>query len=251
MEYIIRVYYSDLIASADLSQMDTVTIGSDFNDTIHFDAYKLAGSQIVIAKSGNKVKIKGKHLLDCENSRIAFDTIEVGNKYSIDCEPMIFIAVHPKQADGKEAFNIDNIRELTIGRDRTNDIILTNGRTSSEHCKIVKKDGLYRLKDLDSSNGTFVNGKRIREKILNNGDIINISIYQIIFKNNMLLFYNVGNDLTINTISDDESCQEKVCPSGTRSVFEIEKDCESMSSKKGTISVFDMNINVNIDNKEK
>lgn len=258
MSYIIRAYYDNLIKSIDLSEHESITIGSDGEDTINFPAIKLNKAQIVIKKKNDKFEIKGKHLKNSENSRISSDVIEVGNRYFIDCEPMITLSVHPKQADGKSMLGIENIREITIGRGRMNDVMLTNKRTSTNHCKIIKKDGLYKIKDTDSRNGTFVNGKRIREKILNDGDIINISIYQILFSNDALTFYNVGSDLdiseTINEVFLDESdisLSKKVKgKSGTKSVFEIENKCEIKSKKKGTFSVFDLNVNVNIDNKD-
>ena len=50
---------------------------------------------------------------------------------------------------------------MTIGRLAGNDIVLNKGNVSKYHSKIVLKDGKYIVVDLKSTNGTFVNGKKI------------------------------------------------------------------------------------------
>jgi pilus assembly protein CpaF len=51
--------------------------------------------------------------------------------------------------------------EVTIGRLAGNDIVLNKGNVSKYHSRIVLKDGKYIVVDLKSTNGTFVNGKKL------------------------------------------------------------------------------------------
>jgi pilus assembly protein CpaF len=51
--------------------------------------------------------------------------------------------------------------EITIGRVQGNDIVLPKGNVSKRHSRIVLKDGKFIVVDLKSTNGTFVNGKKI------------------------------------------------------------------------------------------
>ncbi len=51
--------------------------------------------------------------------------------------------------------------EITIGRVQGNDVILPKGNISKRHSRIVLKDGKYVIVDLKSTNGTYVNGKKI------------------------------------------------------------------------------------------
>ena len=51
--------------------------------------------------------------------------------------------------------------EVTIGRVQGNDIVLAKGNISKRHSRIVLRDGKFIIVDLKSTNGTFVNGKRI------------------------------------------------------------------------------------------
>ena len=50
---------------------------------------------------------------------------------------------------------------LFIGRSPENDIQITDGTVSRKHLKILRKAGKYFVKDLESKNGTFVDGKHI------------------------------------------------------------------------------------------
>lgn len=60
-----------------------------------------------------------------------------------------------------------------IGRDAGNQIIINDKLVSRHHAQLtVSENGEVTIKDLGSSNGTFVNGNRITEMFLNTGDIV-------------------------------------------------------------------------------
>lgn len=62
---------------------------------------------------------------------------------------------------------------LSIGRDASNNIVLNDKMVSRKHAQlIIGSDGRVLIKDLGSSNGTFVNGNKISEQLLNAGDIV-------------------------------------------------------------------------------
>lgn len=70
--------------------------------------------------------------------------------------------------------------ELTIGRVQGNDIVLPKGNISKRHSRIVLRDGKFIIVDLKSTNGTFVNGKRISSpQVLKDSDKIYIGDFTL------------------------------------------------------------------------
>ena len=58
----------------------------------------------------------------------------------------------------------------TIGRMKTNSIVIDDSSVSLMHAKITRKNGEFYLKDLNSTNGTIVNGQQVTEALLKDQD---------------------------------------------------------------------------------
>ncbi len=63
---------------------------------------------------------------------------------------------------------------MTIGRARDNDLVLEDARVSRHHARLQARSGSLVLTDLGSTNGTLVNGGRVHEVVLGDGDRIEI-----------------------------------------------------------------------------
>lgn len=65
--------------------------------------------------------------------------------------------------------------ERVLGRDAGNDVSLDDDEASARHARISFDDEGFWIEDLDTTNGTFVNGQRITERtVLRNEDLIRI-----------------------------------------------------------------------------
>ncbi|HKQ39157.1 MAG TPA: FHA domain-containing protein, partial [Verrucomicrobiae bacterium] len=69
-----------------------------------------------------------------------------------------------------------------VGRAETNDFHIPEASVSSSHCEIIKADGCVRLRDLGSTNGTFVNGARVTEIELKVSQPILLGAIQVMFE---------------------------------------------------------------------
>jgi len=69
---------------------------------------------------------------------------------------------------------------LVIGRDPDCDVVIDNAGVSSRHAVIEKKDGFFVIMDNGSTNGVFVNGKKVDQQNLKYWD--EIQIYNYILK---------------------------------------------------------------------
>ena len=70
---------------------------------------------------------------------------------------------------------------LTIGRSSESDILLDDITVSRHHAVIKKTVDGYFLKDMESLNGTYLNGNITNESVLKNGDRIQIGKYIFLF----------------------------------------------------------------------
>src|ERR1700735_2753572 len=70
---------------------------------------------------------------------------------------------------------------LSIGRESSNQLCLIDPVVSRKHCTIEQAGDNFELNDLDSHNGTFVNGIPVRCKTINHGDSIRIGNSELVF----------------------------------------------------------------------
>lgn len=84
------------------------------------------------------------------------------------------------------------IKEVQLTKDRTtlgrrpyNDIVIDNLAVSGEHAVLQMAGGEVYLEDLNSTNGTYVNGKAAKKQLLQNGDSVEVGKYKIRFVNDV------------------------------------------------------------------
>ena len=80
------------------------------------------------------------------------------------------------------------IKEVQLTKDRTtlgrrpyNDIVIDNLAVSGEHAVMQMSGSEVHIEDLNSTNGSYVNGKAIKKHLLQNGDVIEVGKYKIKF----------------------------------------------------------------------
>lgn len=85
------------------------------------------------------------------------------------------------QLSGKEILRIPlKGPSMTIGRDPQCDLHLDNRALSRRHAQIEKRGAAIWVRDLNSQNGTYVNGNRINEPLaLNGGDVVEVGRYHV------------------------------------------------------------------------
>jgi len=72
---------------------------------------------------------------------------------------------------------------LGVGRDPTNQIVINDPSVSRAHAAIVPVGNDHILEDLKSANGTFVNGTRMRRRILQHGDVVELGAFNLRYLN--------------------------------------------------------------------
>ena len=89
------------------------------------------------------------------------------------------IAVISGPLKGQE-FRLDDGRVI-IGRDPSSAIVSPDSAVSRRHCVVEWQDGRAQVTDLDSHNGTFVNGIPVRQRELAHGDVLRVGLSELVF----------------------------------------------------------------------
>jgi len=76
--------------------------------------------------------------------------------------------------DEGELYPLFENREMTVGRNPTNNIFIHDKNVSREHCQLVVTADDVFLTDLQSTNGTFVNGQKVTQCVLKPSDEVRI-----------------------------------------------------------------------------
>lgn len=80
----------------------------------------------------------------------------------------------------KEYYPVEDI--ISIGRSGNNKIVLKDPYISKNHLKIVEDEGDFYVEDLNSANGTYINGEKIMDAVkIKNGDRIKIGQVEFLY----------------------------------------------------------------------
>jgi pSer/pThr/pTyr-binding forkhead associated (FHA) protein len=88
---------------------------------------------------------------------------------------MVMIILKLQLNDGNfRSFEFMNRKSITIGRWKTNDIVLTDPTVSGHHAAIEMEEEVFCIKDLESRNGSRVNDIHVTHQTLKSGDVIKL-----------------------------------------------------------------------------
>ncbi len=65
--------------------------------------------------------------------------------------------------------------DVTLGREEGSTILVASDQASRRHARIFASGGAHVLVDLDSTNGTYLNSKLVKEQTLRHGDVLRIA----------------------------------------------------------------------------
>ncbi|MFW5740047.1 MAG: FHA domain-containing protein, partial [Myxococcota bacterium] len=82
--------------------------------------------------------------------------------------------------DSGKSFDIAAPRAI-VGHSPTCDIVVRDPEISRKHCAIEVRDGVYRVRDLDSTNGTFLQGIRVADAEVPSGGRLRLGSSELVF----------------------------------------------------------------------
>lgn len=146
---------------------------------------------------------KNAQFFDGENNLIK--TIEIKDEcvyiLKTDSDEKSLLFANSYSGSGREftRLNIGNCKEITIGRNENNVICYVNKFVSGKHAVIRKNGDNWSIEDIDSTNGTFVNNKRVNLKTLVAGDVVSIMGLRIVIGYDFISINNPNHQIVYNS----------------------------------------------------
>ncbi|WP_353172736.1 FHA domain-containing protein [Acinetobacter rudis] len=115
-------------------------------------------------------------------------------------------------------------QDMLVGRHQDANILLQSAEISRRHAAFLLKETALYVQDLNSSNGTFVNGERISvETALKSGDVLAFASLQ----------FEVAEELesVVNTVAEVEQPAEAVATSATHEAGEVKSAAAQMNDQ--------------------
>lgn len=196
MSYIVLLY-QDTLYSARAQFPGSFTIGSGNKDNIQIR--EMGDSQILLkgSKKGG-LAIKGKGAFEFSREDVPRDSL-----VSLDPAGGIALYVTDNEGVSRERLRLPIDGVISFGRREQNDVRIKNPYVSGKHFLLYCREGVFRVEDLGSSHGLYVNGRRVIRASVHSGDVISILHVNILVENNELLFENVGEELTVKPVARD------------------------------------------------
>lgn len=134
------------------------------------------GYEIVDLNSKNGLSDRGRRIT---TQRLTDgDVLQICSVVTLTYQDVALAEIAPL----KQQLSLGGRDTLSIGRDPQNDTAIDHPSVSRFHAQISRQDGSFVIADLNSSNGTFVNGKRISSKrVLQPDDTIRIGPCRLVF----------------------------------------------------------------------
>lgn len=211
MNFIIVLLNNNRLFQAKAERNQTVSFGSGKKDSVFVKEFD--SSQVSVKINFDSFSVNARKHYGIERKNVPMDSF-----VTISREDHLFLYVTmaaSKTAELRLPFNCC----LSVGRSPENDIVIHFPFVSSEQLKLRNEAGILRVEDCGSSNGTYLNGKRIGIARMNSGDILSVMSVNMILKNGLLQFENCGSRLRIHPLKTDSAFENKTHASVQKKQF--------------------------------
>ena len=131
------------------------------------------------------------------------------DEYFLVLEVMREIKSQQLNTDRKRTISLTGKTEFIIGRDANCDIVLDNPQADRHHARIIFDGEHHFIEDLKSTNGTYVNNKKIKKAVLKNEDRIEVPSSAYIYFNQKLLSSKSENGIEVDLVDITKDVYDK------------------------------------------
>lgn len=185
--------YRERIYCGNIADGQQLSFGSGKKDT--FQIREMSEEQISLRAAGEQVTLQ-----TCPSFAPRKETVSLGTVARVDEASGTSLFVSRATGVAAETLALPYDGVLRVGRAESNDVSIGLPFVSGRHFQLRITDGSVRVEDLDSRNGLYLNGQRIKAASFRPGDELHILTVRIRMVNNTLQFENVGDSLKLHYI---------------------------------------------------
>ncbi|HLI06659.1 MAG TPA: FHA domain-containing protein [Ktedonobacteraceae bacterium] len=197
-----------------------INIGRAPDNDIVIDADVISGHHLQIVRDGNQLVLihphptrpatlngllyQGHHIAGNKPFR---KTLTRGDIFRIGDEHGTLVTLTYNDGSGEIQEAAPEIRPIpltapvvTLGRYPDNMVVLNHPQVSAHHARVEQAQGGHRIIDLRSTNGVFVNGQRVTNRVLQQGDEVRIGPFKLTYTGTQLSQQDEGNGIRIDAI---------------------------------------------------
>lgn len=195
---------NDNLIQTVLSSGEEISFGSHKKDTIKIQGFE--PEQIKIKWKSSGISIDAKKAYGYESNSAPLDSIIILSK-----EDKVVLYLSSLCDSSSETIKLPYNCSIKVGRSDENDIVLKMPFISGKHFSIKSEQGNIRVEDLGSTNGLFLNGKKVSIAKMKSNDVLTILSAKIVLSNRELYFFNVADKIRIKAdFSKDENKYDSV-----------------------------------------
>jgi len=135
---------------------------------------------ILFDEDGATDPFADKTVQDSEDKTVILSSEAANTLLGEDSVPWL-VGVAKDGTDTNERYELVS-DVLTMGRSDQRDVVLSDPAASRLHCEIVFHQGAHWLRDAGAANGLFLNGNRVKDQELKDGDLIRIGVTEFRYK---------------------------------------------------------------------
>ncbi len=183
--------YQDRLYTTQMETPGSLTIGSGKKDDFKIENME---GQITIRQNR-----KGQLTVESTKPYPFYENdVQKNSMVVLDVQDHVALYIHDHQETASESLKIPYNCIVRVGRSDKCHVTIKNPFVSGRHFTIRSESGVIRVEDNNSTNGLYLNGKRISKAKIHSGDVLSILHIHIRLVGNELFFDNVGQDLIIH-----------------------------------------------------
>lgn len=203
MAVLVTLLHNDNIFHHKIEKFSQVTFGSHKKDTVYVSDMKHGQISVSWKKTGINLFVKEPYInreksVDFMNQILVLDK---NTRTAILFTEAVGISSH--------TLKLPYQCIVKIGRAESNTVCVAKQYVSGKHCVIRSEAGVIYVEDLQSTNGVFVNGKRINKCKLKSGDTISLMNLRIHLKDARLLFEDFDGAFILHKIEQEQAFQRE------------------------------------------